>query len=151
MNKVKFLTVAVVALALLNIGLLFFFTRGHMPPPRREQPRAIIIKRLHFDEAQVANYEQLIQQHRAAIKPREEAMRQLRAQLYSLLNAPSAPLQDSLQQRIGQLQIEIEATHFKHFLDIKNLCKPDQMADFEALSKELEAFFGPPKPPLRGE
>lgn len=146
MSKIRFLTIAVTALALLNVASLFFFLqRGPHPDPRR--PRTTVIRRLHFDEAQVAAYDQLIRQHREAIQPKEDSMRTLRGQLYALLNAPAPARADSLRQRIGQLQMEIEATHFQHFTGIRGLCRPEQLTDFQSLSTELVTFFGPPRRP----
>lgn len=146
MSKIRFLTIAATVLALLNITLLFFvLQRG--PRPDRRRPRTTVIRRLHFDEAQVAAYDQLIRQHREAIQPKEDSMRVLRGQLYALLSAPVPAQGDSLRQRIGQLQMEIEATHFQHFLGIRGLCRAEQLADFQVLSTELVTFFGPPRPP----
>ena len=54
---------------------------------------------------------------------------------------------DSLIEILASNQKKIEETHFKHFQDIKNLCKPNQMNSFNELTEELSRIFGrKPKP-----
>jgi protein CpxP len=43
------------------------------------------------------------------------------------------------------VQTYIERTHYKHFEDIKQLCKPNQQKDFEKLTQEIANLFGRPK------
>jgi len=52
---------------------------------------------------------------------------------------------DSLITVINLNQKQIEETHFKHFEDIKKLCKPEQLDDFKEFSKELGRLFAPNK------
>ena len=43
-----------------------------------------------------------------------------------------------------EIQKEIEKTHFQHFLEIKALCRPEQIEDFNLLSEELARIFAKP-------
>ena len=143
LTKTNFWRTAALALLLLNVGLMVFFVaRPH--PGRGEGPQKIIVDRLHFDAQQTAAYEQLIQQHRADIRSKRQAMQEAKQQLYGILQGSNFSKKDSLARRVGQLQVEIETIHFGHFQDIKNLCKSDQIADFNALTDELAQFFAPP-------
>ena len=56
---------------------------------------------------------------------------------------------DSLFIEIGKLQSMIEKVHFQHFLDIKSICKADQLKDFEELEKRLVELFDKRKGPKR--
>lgn len=143
LTKTNFWRTAALVLLVLNVGLLVFFvTRPHLG--RGEGPQKIIVERLHFDAQQAAAYEQLIKQHRTEIQAKRGEVQAVKQQFYSLLRGSDLLQKDSLARRVGQLQVEIETIHFGHFQDIKNLCKADQIADFNALTDELAQFFAPP-------
>lgn len=46
--------------------------------------------------------------------------------------------------KMCEIQKEIEKTHFQHFLEIKALCRPEQIEDFNLLSEELARIFAKP-------
>jgi periplasmic protein CpxP/Spy len=146
MSKTAFLKWAVAALVLLNLGTIaFFFTQKR--PPHHVGPRKVIVDRLHFDAAQIAEYEKLIERHQTSIKQKEQNISVAKSDLYVLLQGADFSKKDSLIARIGAFQMEIEAVHFDHFQEIKSICKPAQLGDFNALTSELARFFG--KPELR--
>jgi periplasmic protein CpxP/Spy len=158
MTKVKLLSIAVVGLLLVNIGILtFLFFRKPIPSfdsPRRggEGPKNIIIERLHFDKEQVAQYEKLIEEHQQNIRELSGQVRMTKNQLYSTLATDAAMSKDSLENKLGELQRQIESVHYSHFTDIKKLCKPGQLESFNALTQDLAKFFAPGKnspPPPR--
>jgi len=154
MNKVKLLSILSVGLLLANITLLWFLLSNkpkHGGPEPNGGPRNIIIKKLDFDENQVKQYESLIQWHRDEIDKSQEQIVVLKNELYSTLVDSTAATKDSLINKISDVQKNIETIHYKHFQDIKNLCKPNQLAAFEKLSKEIAALFAPPHPPKRNE
>jgi hypothetical protein len=141
MNKTRFFWLAIIVLVALNLVTLF----RRMPPPP-EGPRKIIIERLHFDKEQATAYGQLIEKHRADIRQKDEAIAAARQAIYSLLPGNDFSKKDSLIAEVGRLQTEVEQLHFAHFQDIKKLCREEQLADFAALSRDLEQLFNRPKP-----
>ncbi|MCC7246795.1 MAG: periplasmic heavy metal sensor [Saprospiraceae bacterium] len=147
MNKVRFLTWAVIALGLLNIALIAGFLLRKHPPRPDEGPRERIIKRLQFDESQAKAYNDLINGHRQAIRQKDDEIAAARQELYALLATNDTSARDSLIARVSALQAQVENIHFNHFNDIKQLCKPDQIANFNALAGELETLFGKNKHP----
>lgn len=157
MNKIKFLMVIVVGLCLVNIGLMafIFFRQPPMPgdemhgPPgiqSEDRPRHLIIKRLDFDEAQVRQYDTLIEAHRAAVRNLEDSIRTAKNQLYATLNENGAIAKNSLVAKLASLQQQMELVHYSHFEDIKKLCRPDQVQRFKELTADLSAYFRPGKP-----
>lgn len=154
MDKTKLLTYTVIALLVLNFGTLGFLfvsgPKGHSSdghgPDRKPMPREIIIEKLHFDEEQVKKYDQLINWHRTTIDQTEDKIRAAKNKLYLLLNENpvNEKSRDSLINALSAYQKEIEETHFKHFGDIKRLCKKDQMDDFKKLTDELSGLFSKP-------
>ncbi len=142
----------VVGLLLINLLLILFLLLGKGHGPHR-QPKEIIIERLHFDDEQVGAYLKLIHYHRSTVDALDDSIAGIKKGLYSSLSTQPVTA-DSLQtvtSRIAALQQQIENTHYRHFADIKALCRPDQLKDFEDLSQDLARIFSPPKPHRRPE
>ena len=149
MDKIKILTYAVIALLVLNLTTIGFVLSR--PGARhRAEPRKIIIEKLQFDENQQKEYEQLIFWHRGQINELDEKIRNTKKELYAQLikNEIEEKTNDSLITIISVFQKQIEATHFKHFQDIKKVCRKDQMQNYTDLTAELSRLFSP-KPPKR--
>ena len=156
MEKTKLLTFGIIALFLLNLGTLGFLLlsgpKGHHPlgngPEGRSKPREIIIEKMHFDAAQIKQYDELIQWHRSHIKELEDKIRDAKNELYLQLNENpvNEKAKDSLINDLASYQKEIETIHFRHFQDIKKLCKKEQLDDFTALTEELSRLFSKGQP-----
>lgn len=139
------------ALLVTNLVLIFFFIKGRGPhhdgPPqhRRGGPRDLIIERLHFDDKQIEQFEELIQKHRKDLSENDEALMNIKTSLYSCLKSDTnKTVTDSLINAMGVIQNKIEHIHYSHFEDVKRLCKPEQMKYFNELADELSHIFGPP-------
>jgi hypothetical protein len=147
MNKTSLLSIAVIALFLMNIGMIAFFFISRPPRPEDRDtnggPKRIIIERLHFDRDQIDRYETLIRQHRQEVQTAGDQIEQVKKELYGTLSAPNSAAEDSLIAVVGGLLQRIEHAHFRHVLAIKALCRPDQMKDFDSFSEELSGFFAP--------
>ncbi|CAN5618400.1 hypothetical protein BH11BAC3_BH11BAC3_01570 [soil metagenome] len=167
MSKIKLLSIAVIGLLLINIAIVAFLMFKKPPPSLGERPpmgqqgrppgqdagpKKIIIEKLHFDKEQAAQYERLIEQHQAIIKSLNDSIKDAKNELYSSLTNENFTGKDSLIAKLGLLQRRVELTHYEHFAAIKKLCKPDQLENYAALTKEISRFFAPPKkdgPPPR--
>jgi Spy/CpxP family protein refolding chaperone len=150
MERTKLLTITIIGLLLINLATLgFLFLNGPKPVGRphegRRQPKAIIIEKLHLDTNQQKEYEKLIRWHRGAIDQLDDSIRQAKNKLYSGLSESNinTKTKDSLIAVLNAYQKQVEETHFKHFEDIKKLCKPEQQEDFKALTEELSRIFAP--------
>lgn len=148
MNKYKLFGLVAICLLAINLTLVgyIFFREPHHP--RHGGPRDLIIKKLHFDADQIAAYEVLIQGHRKDINQSDAKIMGLKNSLYGHLpNENDRFNRDSVIHEINLVQAHIEETHYKHFEDIKKLCKPNQLDDYRALTTELAKLFNPQKPP----
>lgn len=150
MERTKLLTITVIGLLLLNLATLgFLFLNGpklgRLPHEGRREPKEIIIEKLHLDAKQQAEYKKLIHWHRGEINQLDDSIRQTKNELYSGLSEKkiNSKAKDSLIMLLNSYQKQIEETHFKHFEDIKKLCKPDQQEDFKELTEELSRIFAP--------
>lgn len=145
MTKAKFYGFLCLILLVSNAFLLYYVLRA---PQRPEGPKKQVIEKLHLDEKQVKKYGQLIQKHRSAIRQKEKEILGLKKELYGGLSDEKAGQKDSLLASLGEKQMEIEAIHCDHFLEIKALCRADQQQYFRELSRELAHLFDR-KPPRR--
>ena len=153
MEKTKLLTITIIGLLLLNLGtlgFLFFNQRStHKGPEGKPSPREIIIHKLHFDPHQQKEYDKIIDWHKSEIKRLDSNIRKAKNELYGQLKEPQVDLKlkDSLITVITSNQKQIELTHFKHFKNIKKICHPDQMDDYNELTEDLGKLFSLKKPP----
>lgn len=146
MNKVKFLSIVAIGLLITNLLLIGFIIRNNSNRQKHEGPRNIVIEKLNFDEQQIDEYDKLIQWHQVEIIKSQEQMMSLKNQLYgNLIKNNSVNIKDSLISELITTQAKIENTHYKHFEDIKKLCKEEQQQNFKDLTLEIADLFAPPK------
>jgi periplasmic protein CpxP/Spy len=148
MGKLKLLSIAVIGLLVMNLCIVgFLFLRKPPLPPEggapfaNETPKKKIIELLYFDKEQVTQYEELIQQHRESIKSLRDSLREAKSNLYHKLKEGNDTDKDSLINELGTLQEKIEAVHYNHFVEIKKLCRPDQLGNFNTLTGALADFL----------
>ncbi|MBL7692927.1 MAG: periplasmic heavy metal sensor [Flavipsychrobacter sp.] len=159
MEKSKFYLLIILGLLLSN-GMLVGYVvlnREHRPAPppphgrMHRGPRDLIIKRLGFDGDQVARYDELIKWHRHEIDDADRKVIELKNTLYlGLTRSGDTTQANSIMSEIAGLRKHIEEVHYKHFLDIRGLCKPDQLPEFDELTRDMASLFAPgggPKPP----
>jgi hypothetical protein len=151
MNKTKVLGFTVIALVILNFGILvfLFLSKGNDGPKERKLPREIVIEKLHFDENQIIEYDKTILIHQKNIRDLDDSIRATKNELYQLLNSENIDniQKDSLYLKLAGFQKQIETTHFNHFLEIKKLCKKEQLSDYKNLTEELSKLFSHPRRP----
>ena len=143
MSKNKFYAIVIVGLLISNGILVFFMSqKDHRRKPPRS-PKEIVIKRLNFDESQIALYNVLIEGHGEKMHELMKSIRESRNDLYSkILDDDKSNVQASLIESIARNQGQLEQLNYSHFQDIKSLCMPNQLDDFEELSKDLAKIFG---------
>lgn len=147
MTKNKLYIIVISGLLLSNLLLIFFAFHKPKPPKNRRHPdpRTIIIEKLHFDAQQIKQYDALISPHQKEIKTQDSAIQVLKNKLYLLLASAQANTakKDSLIIAISVTQRKIEHIHYNHFLGIRQICKPEQIPQFNALSHEISSLFSP--------
>lgn len=151
MNKTKVLVFTVIALVALNFGILgfLFLSKNNDGPRGRKMPREIVIEKLHFDKNQIEAYDKTIKIHQEDIRNLDDSIRSTKNELYQLLNSDTIDSlqKDSLFLKLANYQKQIETTHFNHFIEIKKLCKKEQLSDYKNLTEELSKLFSHPRRP----
>lgn len=142
MNKINVLSFALVVMFLANMACLFVFLGS--PKHRPEGPKVIIAETLGFDKSQMKAYDELIASHRASIEQYDDSIQVYKSNLYLHLNASDSLIQKYCVDQINQFQKRIEYTHLKHFNEIKQLCKPNQLKSFDQLQSRLAELFKKP-------
>lgn len=149
MNKNRFQLLVIAALLISNVLLIIFINlpkkhNGFHP----NKPRNIIIERLHFDEKQIEAYDKLIEQHRKQIRENDKQIILMKNELYlNLRRETDDKILDSLTTSIAKIQKQIETTHYLHFVDIRNICKKEQLNNYNELILELSKIFSPKQHP----
>jgi protein CpxP len=150
MKRETFLIVVIVALLLSNILLIGFLVVRPKPMHGPDGPKHKIIEKLNFDADQIGAYEELISVHRKEIENLNNDILEDKKTLYSYLNQDNkASNVDSLITAISLLQSQVEKTHYNHFKDIRSLCKPNQLKNYEELTTEISQLFSFQKPKRR--
>jgi periplasmic protein CpxP/Spy len=142
MNRKYFYLIIFCLLLFSNFILLYFVMQKPKGGFKPDGPIKIIVEKLQFDEEQIVLYQKLIDQHRNDIRKKDAEILMLKRELYYYLTTNESETSiDSLTTEIGITQKQIEKIHFNHFLDIKALCKPQQLLKFNMLSEELIEIF----------
>jgi len=144
MNKTRLISFIAIGLLITNLLMVAFIFFNKPQHAMLDGPKKIIAERLHFDTKQIADYDKLIAVHRVEIRIKDSLIRQAKNELYSSINSNNTTLKDSLENKLGQLQIDIEEINYNHFLDIKKLCKENQLTYFNDLVKDLAQLFARP-------
>lgn len=148
MNINKILLICCITLAISNVLLLLNQNRPEFNKPNPARNRDIIIKQLHFDPEQVNRYDSLIDIHRSTNHQLIDQIITEKKDLYRQLNeAVDTAVINNAYYEIAKLQRSLELNHFEHFMAIKKICKPNQMQDYENLTKDLAKLFTPGQPP----
>jgi periplasmic protein CpxP/Spy len=154
MTKNKLLTFAVIVLFIINIiTLSFLFFKGPRPNERpKQRPSEIVIDILDFDEQQIIEYKKLIDKHSSQINDLDQKINETKNKLYlELASQENKSKKDSILSILNTYKSEVEQAHYNHFLDIKKICKPEQLDSYNDLTQELSKIFAPKGMPKRDE
>ena len=146
MNKIKVLTFSIIALVILNLGIMVFFM-VIKPREFKNGSRLLIIEKLHFDDPQKKQFRVLIEQHVKKIKWYESTILSTKEVLYLQLSQSKIDLKakDSLINVLGNMQKKVETARFEHFKAIESICNtPQQKEAFKNLTLDLAQKIGEP-------
>lgn len=154
MKRESLLTIAVIALLLLNFSILgFLFFRRPPLPPKGNHGRIDrqIIEKLALNPEQVLAFEQLKLAHQKLMEKSNRDYRFSLEHYFDLLKQDSIipREQDSLETVLMEIHRDRAQATLQHFKALKALCKPEQGQYFEALIPELMGIMLPKPPPDR--
>jgi periplasmic protein CpxP/Spy len=139
-NRLKYL---VVIALLVNVVTLLFFWYNHPPPNQNPPARAgqLLIEELKLDEKQQAMFQTLRKVHHQT----HDSLLQIIANQRQVLYHQKQIANDTIIQKIGHLQEEIERITYKHFKDVRKICTPQQQVQLDVLLEKTVQNILTPK------
>ncbi len=142
----------IIAVLLISNGMLAYKImyssnkHGHRQHKKHATPKDEVVEALDFDETQQDQYEATIKNHRNQINNKEQEIRAKKEQFYLLLNESNDTLKSQIMTDLSSLKSDIETIHFNHFLEIKSICRVDQLDRYNSLIQKLGGLFSPKTP-----
>jgi periplasmic protein CpxP/Spy len=133
-----------VAIALIiNAATLIFFWYNRPPQEGRSgaKPGDLLIKELKMDDQQVTQFNLLRDQHHKA----HDSLLQLITNQRQLLYNQKQAANDTILQKIGLLQAEIEHITYAHFMGVRKICTPEQQIQWDRLLEKTVQNILTPK------
>lgn len=151
-TRYKWLVFIISILLVANLILLYLYVNksasGVKPREKQENKQqqtyhnrtaGILEKEVGFSKEQLAQYDTLRENHYKSMRPYFDSFRAAKDSFYRLLRLPDVP--DSTlagaAREIGRSQEKIDLRTFKHFQDVRALCKPEQQVKFEAFIQDV--------------
>ena len=144
----RWLLVLVAILLLTNIATLSIYWikkpdhdggPGRDPGNREKKMGQFMIDQMKFDATQEASYWKLRDSMIAIQKPVMDSIRSSKKRFFDLLNQPDAT--DSMliahTNQIADLQKRLDLVTFRHFQNVRAICRPDQLQKFDTVIKEI--------------
>ncbi len=151
MEKTKLLTIAVIALLLLNVGTLAFLVlhRPHGGIPAHENhekgPADFIIRELNFNENQRVRFMNLVDAHRKSMNDLQKRDSENYDKLLDALGNNDTVFVNTTLHVIGDTKAEGAKITFKHFEDVSAICTAEQKNKFKSVVHEALRMMAPPQ------
>ncbi len=148
MKRENILTWLVIFLTVLNGAVLFYFiSKEQAPEP--EPPDRIIVEALQFDDQQLAEFDRLKGDHHRKMVALNNRFRLTMGNYFLTLQTNNIG-KDSLEQLNADIEKERLSITYAHFVDLKKMCRADQLEKFNAFLPELIRLVGTPRPKKGG-
>jgi protein CpxP len=144
----RWLLVLVAILLLTNIATLSIYwykkpnhegQPGREPGNREKRMGQFMVDQMKFDASQEASYWTLRDSMITIQRPVIDSIRNAKQGFFDLLNQPDAT--DSAliarSNEIADLQKKLDLATFRHFQNVRALCRPDQLEKFDTVIKEI--------------
>lgn len=143
----RWLLVLVAILLITNIATLSIYwfkkpSRGGGPPdPAKREKRMgqFMVDQMKFDDTQEAAYWKLRDSMITAQRPLMDSIRRAKKSFFDLLKLQDATdsLLHSRSNEIAELHKRLDIVTFRHFQNVRSICRPDQLQKFDTVIKEI--------------
>ncbi len=146
MKKNTLLTILVTVVILLNVALLLNMWLGR--PGGHKPVHLRIVEDIGFDKEQLAKFDKLRDSVSIDLNDVEKRLDDAIFSYFSLLKTKdwNPATKDSLQSLIGELKKEKASILFTHFKEVKAICRPDQLQEFNLVLDQMMGLINPPPP-----
>jgi Spy/CpxP family protein refolding chaperone len=149
----RFLTICIVLLLVLNAVTLFILFHMHLGQLHNmhggEGPAKYIIEELKLDAKQQEQFAELRNKHHDFARNAHKEEERLHDLYFSLLKTdnPDKMKVDSIATLIGTQHTALATATFQHFQQLRAICRDDQKKLFDATVDEIARMVtGPPRP-----
>ena len=157
MSQTRILSLLVLAMSLLNVGLLALLWQGRPdhragPPPGANPVAAGLVRELRLTPRQQEQFRTLREAHHARMQALLRELNARREQLFAGLAQPAtAAAPPALLGRIGALQRQTDSLTYAHFAAVGRLLTPAQLPRWRQLAPTLprrlqQLWPGGPRP-----
>lgn len=131
-----------IVLAAMNISLLVFLWLGHRHNQTLLEGKGpglrVLEEELGLTEGQKVQLEALRREHFQRMEPLRRQSHEARTRLHSLWATGGTEVQvDSMSNKIGELQAQIERNTFRHFSEIRSICSLEQKRIFDQIIQDV--------------
>ncbi|RYZ22251.1 MAG: hypothetical protein EOO16_09765 [Chitinophagaceae bacterium] len=150
-NRINWIAIALTALVLVNIGLVATIWVQRKEPVvaganmARRGPD-LLPTELGFDSVQRARFEVLRDNHRSTTRAYREQLRELKEEFFDGVKRGEEPA-DGLLAAMTRIQADIDRGTYRHFVQVRALCRNDQKETFDRMLHRVLAQMGAPRPP----
>lgn len=119
-----------------------FFLYNYLGKSKHKRPKGerknFIVKKLDFDETQIAEFNKLQQGHRESIRKISQDLRNLKDDMFNNISNQdfTASDLDSITNLIASKEKEKDIEVFYHFQAIEAICNDEQKEKFKTIIKE---------------
>ncbi|MET0636289.1 MAG: hypothetical protein ABWZ25_09705 [Chitinophagaceae bacterium] len=145
-NKVLLLIIAV--LLLTNIAVLVYFLNYSKEEEVVSKGATELLKeQVGFSDKQLEEYKKIRDQQREVIRPMYENMRMSKDTLFKLLgdSLVSEERLNEITDHIGQKQKSLDLLTFRHFSELRKICRPEQRTAYDSMVVQLFRKMGKPQ------
>jgi len=157
----RWLLVLVAILLITNIATLSIYWLkkppahdGPFDPGRREKRMGqFMVDQMKFDAQQEASYWKLRDSMINTQKPVMDSIRTAKTRFFDLLNQNSVNDSElyNRSNEVAALQKKLDLATFRHFQNVRALCRPDQLEKFDTVIKEIVSRMTPFRHPPHGD
>ena len=140
-NTAKWLLILVGVLLAANLFLVFYLLK---PPVRggwggSDGVSSYLIRELNLDKRQQDSFSLMKQKYFQTMRPMWDSIRVAKDSLYRQLGNPTAgdSLIGALAQRVAYQTRKAEEKQFRHFSELRTLCRPEQQVVFDTLIPKM--------------
>lgn len=143
-SRKKWPLVLIAILLITNAAtLVFFWSTRSKKKENKEQPRGrmgqFMVDQMKFDKDQETIYWRMRDTMLNQQRPIMDSMRVQKTNFFALLN--QGEVNDSVlrarTEDIANLQKQLDIVTFRHFQQIRTICRPDQLNKFDTVVKEI--------------
>jgi Spy/CpxP family protein refolding chaperone len=157
----RWLLVLVVILLITNIATLSIYwlkkpphDGGPFDPGKREKRMGqFMVDQLKFDAQQEAAYWKLRDNMINTQKPVVDSIRTAKKRFFDLLNQNNVSDSElsNRSNEVADLQKKLDIATFRHFQNVRALCRPDQLEKFDTVITEIVSRMIPFRHPPHGD